>query len=84
MHEPRKHPRISESELSHILKGGAMVDIDSAQEFERSSGGFLENDARAAHEPNAMVRLHWAVLRYCIELFLHHMVSHFISFKRAA
>jgi ACS family glucarate transporter-like MFS transporter len=33
MYEPRKHPRISESELEHIVKGGAMVDIDSAQEL---------------------------------------------------
>lgn len=32
MYEPRKHPRISASELDHILAGGAMIDIDSKRE----------------------------------------------------
>ena len=32
MHEPRKHPGVSKAELDHIVAGGAMVDIDTAQE----------------------------------------------------
>ena len=32
MHEPRKHPRISQAELDRLVAGGAMIDIDSAHE----------------------------------------------------
>jgi MFS transporter, ACS family, glucarate transporter len=32
MHEPRKHPRVSNSEIEHMIAGGAMVDIDSTHE----------------------------------------------------
>ncbi len=32
MHEPRKHPRVSQGELDYIVAGGAMVDIDTSQE----------------------------------------------------
>ena len=31
MREPRNHPGVSESELRHIIDGGALVDIDAAQ-----------------------------------------------------
>lgn len=30
MHEPKQHPGLSETEMQHIVKGGALVDIDSA------------------------------------------------------
>jgi ACS family glucarate transporter-like MFS transporter len=33
MHEPRHHPKISRAELDHIIAGGALVDIDEAEEL---------------------------------------------------
>src|SRR6195952_1336577 len=33
MHEPRKHPNVSQSELDYIVAGGALVDIDEAEEL---------------------------------------------------
>ncbi|WP_446924798.1 MFS transporter [Klebsiella pneumoniae] len=30
MHEPRKHPKVTQAELDYIIEGGALVDIDSA------------------------------------------------------
>lgn len=33
MHEPRKHPHVSRAELDHIIAGGALVDIDEAEEL---------------------------------------------------
>ena len=32
MHEPRKHPRVSQAELERLSAGGAMLDIDEAHE----------------------------------------------------
>ncbi|KKB62805.1 glucarate transporter [Robbsia andropogonis] len=32
MHEPRKHPRVSASELDLMVAGGAMIDIDASHE----------------------------------------------------
>ena len=32
MHEPRKHPSVSQAELDYIVAGGAMVDIDTSRE----------------------------------------------------
>ncbi|MBN3804906.1 MFS transporter [Paraburkholderia sp. Ac-20336] len=32
MHEPGKHPRVSQAELDRLVAGGAMIDIDSAHE----------------------------------------------------
>ncbi|WP_274540583.1 MFS transporter [Telmatospirillum siberiense] len=32
MHEPRRHPGISKTELAHIVAGGALVDIDEVKE----------------------------------------------------
>ena len=32
MHEPRKHPRVSQAELDRLVAGGAMIDIDSTHE----------------------------------------------------
>lgn len=32
MYEPRKHPKVSEAELDYIIKGGALVDIDTLAE----------------------------------------------------
>jgi ACS family glucarate transporter-like MFS transporter len=33
MHEPRRHPMVSRSELDHIIAGGALVDIDEREEL---------------------------------------------------
>jgi ACS family glucarate transporter-like MFS transporter len=33
MHEPRRHPKISQAELDHIIAGGALVDIDESEEL---------------------------------------------------
>jgi len=35
MHEPRKHPGVSQAELDYIIAGGALVDIDSTHEREQ-------------------------------------------------
>jgi ACS family glucarate transporter-like MFS transporter len=34
MHEPRSHPKVSQSELDYITEGGALIDIDSTKQLE--------------------------------------------------
>ena len=38
MHEPRKHPKVTQAELDHIIAGGALVDIDSPQQRQTAAG----------------------------------------------
>jgi MFS transporter, ACS family, glucarate transporter len=33
MHEPRKHPNVSQAELDYIVAGGALIDIDETKEL---------------------------------------------------
>jgi len=33
MHEPRRHPKVSQAELDYIIAGGALVDIDESEEL---------------------------------------------------
>jgi MFS transporter, ACS family, glucarate transporter len=37
MHEPRKHPLVSQAELDYIVEGGGLVDIDSIKERKAKS-----------------------------------------------
>jgi ACS family glucarate transporter-like MFS transporter len=37
MHEPRRHPSVSQAELDYIIEGGALVDVDSIKERKAKS-----------------------------------------------
>jgi MFS transporter, ACS family, glucarate transporter len=37
MHEPRKHPKVSQAELDYIIAGGGLVDVDTIKERKAKS-----------------------------------------------
>lgn len=74
MHEPRKHPRVSQAELDHMLAGGAMIDIDSTQE--RTSRPAMSGKALRVLLSNRMLWCSY-IGQYCVIALSYFFITWF-------
>ncbi|WP_144149078.1 MFS transporter [Paraburkholderia sp. BCC1884] len=74
MHEPRRHPRVSQAELDHMVAGGAMVDIDSTQE--RSSRPAVSGQALRVLLSNRMLWCSY-IGQYCVIALSYFFITWF-------